>query len=58
MLVVERSILWSYSTDEATVAPDDVGHESIKAEEYDLPVRIFDRAVSSLHKLCVPVVGV
>jgi hypothetical protein len=33
MFVVERSILWPYSTNETTVAPDDVGHESIKAEE-------------------------
>jgi hypothetical protein len=49
MFVVERRILWPYSTNEATVAPDDVGHESIKAEKYDLTVGIFDRAVSSPH---------
>jgi hypothetical protein len=42
MLVVERSGLGTYAADEATVASDDVRHESIKAEEYNLPFRVHD----------------
>jgi hypothetical protein len=49
MFVVERGSVGAYSTNEAVVALDDVGHESFKAEKYNLSIGAHDGAVSGLQ---------